>query len=279
MSHLRQSLCLDPILHAQCACETQKREYVRSQRHKRSTGRLNCCKIYIDLCFFLTQAASSISLKTIKAAADYSREHSTDYQSHYSMYRITIWINTAWINVGFTSTYMDKSDAGLVCVVLTIKSKTCSYVAVVLLWCALVLQSWHIMQQSQYKDLGESCDNFGKECCVGNLTFKGLYIKREQWCLSTTWTEPRPTGDSLEVAWCADVRLGQLLLLPLGLFLPLGEGVRNVVHLRVVMVTLMTADLGVFDVDGSHGQRRSLKRWHKDTSRGMQRQNLVVGYN
>lgn len=66
-------------------------------------------------------------------------------------------------------------------------------------------------------------------------------------------------GDSLEVARCADVRLGQPLLLPLVLFLPLGEGgVHNVVHLRVV-VTLNIADLWVFDVDGSHGQRRTLK--------------------
>lgn len=65
----------------------------------------------------------------------------------------------------------------------------------------------------------------------------------------------------LEVAGRADVRLGQPLLLPLVLLLPLGEGgVHNVVHLRVVMVTLNIADLWVFDVDGSHGQRRAIWR-------------------
>ena len=69
-----------------------------------------------------------------------------------------------------------------------------------------------------------------------------------------------PYDDSLEVARCANVRFGQPLLLPLVLLLPLGEGgVHNVVHLRVVMVTLNTADLWVFDVDGSHRQRRALK--------------------
>lgn len=81
-------------------------------------------------------------------------------------------------------------------------------------------------------------------------------------CLATTWTEPHPASarDSLEVARRADVRLGQPLLLPLALFLPLGEGgVHNVVHLRVVMVTLNVADLWVFDVDCSHGQRRAWK--------------------
>lgn len=68
-------------------------------------------------------------------------------------------------------------------------------------------------------------------------------------------------SDSLEVAWCANVCLGQPLLLPsFGLFLLLGEGgVHNVVHLRVVMVTLDTADCWVFDVDSGHGQRRAWK--------------------
>lgn len=69
----------------------------------------------------------------------------------------------------------------------------------------------------------------------------------------------RPS-DSLEVAWSADVCLCQPLLLPFVLFLPLGErGVHDVVHLRVVMVTVNIADLGVFDVDGGHGQRRTWK--------------------
>lgn len=73
-----------------------------------------------------------------------------------------------------------------------------------------------------------------------------------------------PVADSLEVARCADVRLGQPLLFPLGLFLPLGEGgVHNVVHLRVIMVTLNSADLWVFDVDSSHGQRWALKKMTK----------------
>lgn len=68
--------------------------------------------------------------------------------------------------------------------------------------------------------------------------------------------------DSLEVARRADVRLGQPLPLPLSLLLPLGEGgVHDVVHLRVVMVTLNTVDLRVFDVDGRHGQRRT---WRSD---------------
>lgn len=67
-------------------------------------------------------------------------------------------------------------------------------------------------------------------------------------------------SDSLEVARCADVCLGQPLLLPFALFLLLGEGgVYHVVHLRVVMVTLNPADLWVFDVDGGHGQRRAWK--------------------
>lgn len=67
--------------------------------------------------------------------------------------------------------------------------------------------------------------------------------------------------DSLEVARCADVCLGQPLPLALVPFLlPLGEGgVHNVVHLRVVMVTLDTVDLRVFDVDSGHGQRRTWK--------------------
>lgn len=70
---------------------------------------------------------------------------------------------------------------------------------------------------------------------------------------SGTNTTMLGTLDSLEVAWCADVCLGQLLLLPLALFLPLGEGgVHNVVHLRVVMVTLNTVDLWVFNVDCGH---------------------------
>lgn len=65
----------------------------------------------------------------------------------------------------------------------------------------------------------------------------------------------------LEVARCADVRLGQPLLLGLALFLSLREGrVHNVVHLRVVMVTMNIADLGVLDVDGSHGQRWAIWR-------------------
>lgn len=63
-------------------------------------------------------------------------------------------------------------------------------------------------------------------------------------------------SDSLEVARCADICLGQPLLLPFGFFLPLGEGgVHHIVHLRVVMVTVNIADLWVFDVDGGHGQR------------------------
>lgn len=68
-------------------------------------------------------------------------------------------------------------------------------------------------------------------------------------------------GDSLEVAGCADVRLGQPLLLPpLVLLLPLGEGgVHDVVHLRVV-VAVNVADLGVFDVHRCHGQRRPYER-------------------
>lgn len=67
----------------------------------------------------------------------------------------------------------------------------------------------------------------------------------------------RMERDSLEVARRADVRLGQPLLLPpLALLLPLGEGgVHDVVHLRVV-VAVDVADLGVFDVDRGHGERR-----------------------
>lgn len=63
--------------------------------------------------------------------------------------------------------------------------------------------------------------------------------------------------DSLEVAGRADVCLGQPLLLPpLVLLLPLGEGgVHDVVHLRVV-VAVNVADLRVFDVDCCHGERR-----------------------
>lgn len=70
---------------------------------------------------------------------------------------------------------------------------------------------------------------------------------------------PRMERDSLEVAWRADVCLGQPLLLPpLVLLLPLGEGrVHDVVHLRVVAVDV--ADLGVLDVDRGHGERRPLK--------------------
>lgn len=65
--------------------------------------------------------------------------------------------------------------------------------------------------------------------------------------------------DSLEVAGCADVGLGQPLLLPFASFLlPLGEsGVYDVVHLRVVLVAVNVADLRVLDVDGRHGQRRT----------------------
>lgn len=66
----------------------------------------------------------------------------------------------------------------------------------------------------------------------------------------------------LEVAWGANVCLGQPFLLAFGLFLPLREsGVHNVVHLRVVMVTLNTADLWVFDVDCGHGQRWTIWRF------------------
>lgn len=59
------------------------------------------------------------------------------------------------------------------------------------------------------------------------------------------------TFNSLEVAWCADVRFGQLLpLSALDLLLPLGEaGVHNVVHLRVVLVTVSSVDLGIFNVN------------------------------
>lgn len=67
-------------------------------------------------------------------------------------------------------------------------------------------------------------------------------------------------SNSLEVARCANVCLGQPLPFPFALFLPLGKGgVHNVVHLRVVMVTLNTVDLRVFDVYGGHGQRRTWK--------------------
>lgn len=65
-------------------------------------------------------------------------------------------------------------------------------------------------------------------------------------------------ADLLEVAGRADVCFGQPLLLPFAFFLPPGEGrVHNVVHLRVVVITLNTVDLRVFDVDSGHGQRRS----------------------
>lgn len=65
----------------------------------------------------------------------------------------------------------------------------------------------------------------------------------------------------LEVARCADVCLGEPLLLRLALFLPLVEGrVHDVDHLRVVVETWNIADLRVFDVDSSHGQRRAIRR-------------------
>lgn len=66
----------------------------------------------------------------------------------------------------------------------------------------------------------------------------------------------------LEVARCADVCLCQLLLLPpFDFFLPLGKGrVHNVVHLRIVVITLNTVDLWVFDIDSRHGQCGSICR-------------------
>lgn len=76
-----------------------------------------------------------------------------------------------------------------------------------------------------------------------------------------TWINFRSSkGYSLEVAGCADVCLGQPLPLPLVfvLFDPPGEGgVHEVVHLRVVVKAMNIVDFGVFDVRGSHGQRRS----------------------
>lgn len=67
--------------------------------------------------------------------------------------------------------------------------------------------------------------------------------------------------DVLEVAGSADVCLGQPLFLGLALLLPLWEcRVHDVVHLRVVVVTLHVADLWVFDVHRSHGQRRAIWR-------------------
>ncbi len=126
-----------------------------------------------------------------------------------------------------------------------------------------VSEWWHIIPHGMTNT--KKNEGSFKVRCKGNLNKVQRALLSGWQCSSSTWTEPHPTSarcDSLEVARCADVCLGQPLLLPpLVLFLPLGEGgVHNVVHLRVVMVTLNIADLWVFDVDGSHGQRRALER-------------------
>lgn len=71
----------------------------------------------------------------------------------------------------------------------------------------------------------------------------------------------QPWAHSLEVARCANVCLCQPLLLPpFDFFLPLRKGrVHNVVHLRIVVITLNAVDLWVFDIDSRHGQCGSWK--------------------